>query len=94
VTLTGALAGDVNLDGAVNIFDVNVVSTYWGAAGPAGDANSDGTVNIFDINMISANWSPSGGSAAHVPEPAALVLALWGLLGLVYVRERRLDRLP
>ena len=82
VTLTSALAGDVNLDGVVNIFDVNTVSAYWGTAGPQGDANGDGIVNIFDINLISANWDAAGGSTA-VPEPSSLVLAALAVVGLV-----------
>jgi len=85
-----ALAGDVNLDGVVNIFDVNAVSIYWGTAGPAGDANRDGTVNIFDINLISANWTANGdGSAAAVPEPSTAVLVLCGLFSAAYLRGRR-----
>jgi len=57
------VVGDGNNDGVVNIFDVNIVSSNWGTAGPAGDVNHDGTVNIFDINLISANWTPPGGGA-------------------------------
>ena len=56
-----SLLGDVNEDGFVNIFDINLVSVFWGSAGPTADANYDGIVNIFDINMISANWGTSGG---------------------------------
>jgi FG-GAP-like repeat/Dockerin type I domain len=52
------VVGDLNGDGAVNIFDVNVVSAHWGEPGPAGDANGDGIVDIFDVNLISANWTP------------------------------------
>jgi len=70
-----ALLGDVNHDGVVNIFDINLVSSHWGEAGPLGDANDDHIVNIFDINLISANWSPSpgGGSglAAGADEPGS-----------------------
>ena len=68
--------GDINLDGTVNIFDINSVSSNWNTAGPQGDANGDGAVNIFDINLISANWHATGGSAAAVPEPATWSLAL------------------
>ncbi len=72
--------GDVNLDGVVDIFDVNVVSAHWGEAGPAGDANGDGHVDIFDVNLISANWTAaSEGAASSVPEPPALPLAACGL---------------
>ena len=68
-----ALPGDVNFDGFVNIFDINLVSSNWGTTGPTGDANKDGTVNIFDINLISANWTPAPGNA--VPEPSSMALA-------------------
>ncbi len=70
------LMADVNMDGFVDIFDINLVSANWGGPGPAGDANKDGIVDIFDINLISANWNPAppGGSTA-VPEPASWLLA-------------------
>ena len=77
--------GDVNFHGAVDIFDVNLVSAHWGEPGPQGDANGDGTVNIFDINLISSNWGATGGSTA-VPEPATLILTLCGLVGVVCLR--------
>ncbi len=72
-----AVPGDVNFDGLVNIFDVNLVSAHWGEGGPAGDANGDLMVDIFDINLISANWHPGGGAA--VPEPAAIVMLGFGV---------------
>ena len=79
------LPRDLNSDGKVNIFDINVVSANWsytGAPGIVGDANNDGMVNIFDINLISANWTPTGGSTA-VPEPSTMALAaMAGLFGL------------
>jgi hypothetical protein len=58
------LDADVNMDGFVNIFDINLVSANWGTAGPAGDANHDNIVNIFDINLVSAFWGqfPPGGA--------------------------------
>jgi probable HAF family extracellular repeat protein len=78
--------GDVNFDGVVDIFDVNLVSAHWGEAGPTADANGDGTVDIFDVNLISANWTPSGGA---VPEPALFVPSVIALLGLVALGWRR-----
>lgn len=49
---------DVNMDGVVNIFDINLASSHWDETGApgmvVGDANKDGIVNIFDINLISA----------------------------------------
>ena len=89
LTARPAVDGDINLDGTVNIFDVNSVSSNWGTAGPQGDANGDGTVNIFDVNLISCNWGATGGGATAVPEPATLILALCGLLGGIGLRTRR-----
>ncbi len=79
--------GDVNFDGLVNIFDVNLVSSNWNSAGPAGDANWDGIVDIFDINLISSNWAPSG--AAAVPEPTAWLLYIMGLICLPVLAHLR-----
>ena len=82
-------AGDVNVDGLVNIFDVNLVSQNWSSAGPHGDANGDGIVNIFDINLISANWTVSGAVATPVPEPSAVALVI-SAAALLIMRRRGL----
>ena len=42
-------AGDANHDGAVNIFDINLISANWTLPG---DVNSDHLVNTFDINLV------------------------------------------
>jgi len=81
----GTTPGDVNFDGKVNIFDINLVSSHWNQTGPVADANHDGIVNIFDINLISSNWSPT---ATPVPEPASYLLALLGLASLACVSRR------
>jgi len=80
------LMPDVNMDGVVNIFDINLVSSNWNTAGPAGDANKDGIVNIFDINLISANWTPAPAQA--VPEPTTAVLLIVGAALIALVRRR------
>jgi BNR repeat-containing family member len=73
------LMPDVNMDGFVDIFDINLVSAHWGTSSPLGDANKDGVVDIFDVNLISANWSPAPRAAASVPEPSTAMLALAAL---------------
>jgi lysophospholipase L1-like esterase len=69
------LPGDVNGDGLVNIFDVNMISAHWNEVGPDGDANRDGIVNVFDINYVSSHWTP----VMPVPEPSGIILGLVGL---------------
>ncbi len=71
------MPGDVNFDGIVDIFDVNVVSANWSSTEPTGDANGDHMVDIFDVNVISSHWGDSlygGGGVVAVPEPSALAL--------------------
>ena len=46
--------GDVNIDGEVNIADINAIidMILGGGAAAAGDVNRDGEVNISDINAV------------------------------------------
>ena len=48
------LPGDVNLDGNVNISDVNVIigMILTGVNNPSGDVNGDGSVNVSDVNAV------------------------------------------
>lgn len=53
--------GDVNGDGAVNIFDVSIMSENWDLSGAAatrdkGDLNDDNVINIFDLVIVAYNW--------------------------------------
>ena len=79
-----------NLDGEVDIFDVNLVSAQWSEAGPLGDANHDGAIDIFDVNWISTHWT--GAPATPVPEPSALALAVLAVVGLAIRRVMRAAR--
>jgi hypothetical protein len=84
------IPGDVNADGLVDIFDVNLVSSAWNGPGPTGDANGDGKVDIFDVNLISSNWNQTGGgSSLAVPEPRSLVSALCSVIVLLCMAYRR-----
>ena len=50
--------GDINCDGAINIFDYNNLVGNFGKSGTGiqGDLNNDGTVNIFDYNILVGNF--------------------------------------
>jgi hypothetical protein len=48
--------GDLNGDGVVNIFDLSILLSNWGATGGIADLNNDGTVNIFDLSILLSNW--------------------------------------
>lgn len=52
--------GDVNLDGVVNMTDVNLVISNFGQMNFAADANSDGIVNFVDLQMVLANFGREG----------------------------------
>ncbi len=92
--LAEPVPGDVNFDGVVDIFDINVVSAHWGESGPTGDANGDMMVDIFDVNLISAHWGQTNGvgGAAAVPEPAGIVLATLAWVGGMISIRRLRDR--
>lgn len=49
--------GDVNLDCAVNVTDISLVTQYWGTTSTIGDADKNGFVDGADLGWILANWS-------------------------------------
>ncbi|MDO5310704.1 MAG: X2-like carbohydrate binding domain-containing protein [Clostridia bacterium] len=59
------LAGDIIMNGTIDLYDLSAVSSYYGKTGlTAGDAdyiqydlNRDGKVNILDITMLLAGWA-------------------------------------
>jgi len=48
--------GDLNNDGQVNIFDLSVLLSAWGANNATADLNHDGTVNVFDLSLLLSHW--------------------------------------
>jgi hypothetical protein len=78
--------GDYNGDGAVNAADYVVWRNTLGqvvSAGHAADGNADGTVNANDYAVWRANFGATASSMAvensAIPEPAAWLLAVFGL---------------
>ncbi len=103
-TVSSAAAGDVDLDGVVNVFDlvgVNAAGSYGTgrtATWQTGDFNYDGATNVFDLVRVNTAgvygqgryFLPTvpGPALAPVPEPAALSVAVILATGLVARRRR------
>ena len=80
------LAGDSNLDGAVNATDLNNLALNWRqntSEWSGGDFTANGVVDSADLNALALNWRQSipmaSAVSAPVPEPSALLLAVIGL---------------
>jgi hypothetical protein len=75
VEIRYTLVGDVNLDGSVNITDVNTLVPHYNSSGDwtGGDFNYDGKVNITDANALVPNYNTS--LPAGVGAVAAATLA-------------------
>ena len=103
VTVHAALPGDVNLDGEVNLLDLNAWLADGAGQWSNGDLNGDGAINLGDLNIWLASPSASPFAPSTIPEPAtlAVLIAGWGLTwrrrrvqwprgrGLVRLRDKR-----
>lgn len=68
-----AMTGDVNLDGSIDVTDINcVVNVVMGAAAPGtygnrDDVNGDGTIDVSDINtLVNLVMNGSGNNSGYV----------------------------
>lgn len=69
IPCTGALAGDLNCDGQVNLSDFSIFlafSPLTSANNPA-DLNADAAVNYRDLSLLLARWT--GSRLGFTPEP-------------------------
>lgn len=57
------IPGDVNADGVVNVADLYLPVSSWGATwanptyDPRADFNGDGYINVGDLQLLTANWT-------------------------------------
>ena len=69
--ILGTTAGDANLDGVVDVRDLNVLGINWQTnvnGWSRGDFNGDGAVDAADLNNVGVNWQR--GVAARTPRAA------------------------
>ena len=89
--------GDANLDGEVNFSDFLTLSEHFGEgtrrdprAWSQGDFDGNNEVGFPDFLILSENFGgAANASAAAIPEPTGISIALFGLLGLIGFRKRR-----
>ena len=93
-----AMDGDANLDGVVDLLDLNALATNYGRASAklvSGDFSGDGVVNMADFNLLAANFGQSIPLPANTPlqtlapEPTYCVALMLPLVG---TRRRRSSR--
>jgi PEP-CTERM motif-containing protein len=89
LTVEGQLCtgGDLNCDGFVGIYELNVVLGNWNLnvppANPLADPSGDGYVGIDDLNAVLGNWNAGTPPTTNaIPEPATLTLLGLGLFSL------------
>ena len=49
------LAGDLNSDDEINIFDLTYIATHYSSNDPVADINASGQVDIFDLVLVAKN---------------------------------------
>ena len=80
-----ALAGDTDGDRDIDLGDYTRLATNFAPGGSGltwtdGDFDSDGDIDLGDYNSLASNFAPGGYGPTAVPEPAAALLALLGML--------------
>ena len=94
-TIIAGFLGDLNDDGFVGQFDLDIVLGQWGKTGaeitdPRADPNGDDFVGQFDLDYVLADWGEGTPPTAPVPEPATL--GIFALCGFALLRRKPKSR--
>jgi hypothetical protein len=54
------LAGDINADNLIDIFDLAHMARFYGSSDSQADLNGDGTVSILDLVLAAGNYGQRG----------------------------------
>jgi autotransporter-associated beta strand protein len=99
--------GDSNLDGLVDLRDLNALAMHWQTSDywSGGDFNYDGFIDMRDLYLLAINWQHSASAAVlaetlasmglpnvSVPEPRWGIVAIAGMLGLAGIGKARISR--
>ena len=97
----GAVAGDANSDGVVDVFDLALLATIYarttGGSWSKGDFNVDGAVDVYDLALMAGRYgfgtdvdagAIGGGEGLTVPEPATMIFLALGAAAALRRRRR------
>lgn len=90
-TIVGTRFGDVNLDGRIDLSDLNAVRNHFGGAGgwAAGDSDGSGLVDLPDLNAVRNEFGFV--AASSVPEPTSMALCVIAAASVLLTARSRRD---
>ncbi len=87
----GPMPGDANNDGQVDVSDLGILATNYGAGSgmdwEEGDFTGDGAVDVSDLGILATNYGTSADTLS-VPEPSMIILMVLCVLWLAGRRSR------
>jgi hypothetical protein len=88
-TIVGTRYGDVNLDGRIDLSDLNAVRNHFGGGGgwAAGDSVGSGLVDLPDLNAVRNEFGFV--AASSVPEPGSMAICVIAAAGAMFAARFR-----